>query len=100
LGRSRNKVVGGEPVAGEIVFKLQTEIISFLIFSSFVLFISGILVSLAYIFNTPQRNLAKLSAYECGFQKISAISIPFDVQFYRVAIIFLIFDVEVAFLFP
>ena len=42
----------------------------------------------------------KLSAYECGFEPFNDSRMEFDVRFYLVAILFIIFDLEVAFLFP
>ena len=42
----------------------------------------------------------KLSAYECGFEAFDDARMKFDVRFYLVAILFIIFDLEVAFLFP
>lgn len=42
----------------------------------------------------------KLSAYECGFAPFEDARLPFDVRFYLVAILFIIFDLETAFLFP
>ncbi len=42
----------------------------------------------------------KLSAYECGFNPFEDSRIPFDVRYYLVAILFIIFDLETAFLFP
>ena len=42
----------------------------------------------------------KLSAYECGFKPLEDSRMEFDVRFYLVAILFIIFDLEVAFLFP
>lgn len=42
----------------------------------------------------------KLSAYECGFEPFEDARIKFDVRYYLLAIIFIIFDLEVAFLFP
>ena len=43
---------------------------------------------------------AKLSPYECGFDAFEDARMPFDVRFYLVAILFIIFDLETAFLFP
>jgi NADH-quinone oxidoreductase subunit A len=43
---------------------------------------------------------AKLSAYECGFNAFDDARMKFDVRFYLVAILFIIFDLEVSFLFP
>lgn len=45
-------------------------------------------------------DLEKLSPYECGFAPFADTRKPFDVRFYLVAILFIIFDLEVAFLFP
>ena len=42
----------------------------------------------------------KNSAYECGFEPFESARMKFDIRFYLVAILFLIFDLEVAFLFP
>jgi NADH-quinone oxidoreductase subunit A len=60
-----------------------------------VAFIAGSLVA------APSRPYAaKLSAYECGFEAFGDARRRFDVRFYLVAILFIIFDVEIAFLFP
>jgi NADH-quinone oxidoreductase subunit A len=45
-------------------------------------------------------DIEKSSPYECGFMPFDLIQRPFDVRFYRVAIVFMLFDVEVIFLFP
>lgn len=47
-----------------------------------------------------QPDVEKLSAYECGFAAFDDARMKFDVRFYLVAILFIIFDLEVAFLFP
>jgi len=49
----------------------------------------------------PNRpNSEKLSPYECGFEAFEDTRMKFDVRFYLVAILFIIFDLEIAFLFP
>ncbi|MDT8438939.1 MAG: NADH-quinone oxidoreductase subunit A [Wenzhouxiangellaceae bacterium] len=49
----------------------------------------------------PRRpNPEKLSTYECGFESFEDARMKFDVRFYLVAILFIIFDLEIAFLFP
>lgn len=48
--------------------------------------------------NKPYK--AKLSPYECGFDAFEDARLPFDVRFYLVAILFIVFDLETAFLFP
>ena len=59
----------------------------------------GFLV-LNFIFSPKNPNPEKLSAYECGFEPFSDSRMEFDVRFYLVAILFIIFDLEIAFLFP
>jgi NADH-quinone oxidoreductase subunit A len=63
------------------------------------------LIGLAMVFGSivaahQKPYAAKLSAYECGFEAFGDARRRFDVRFYLVAILFIIFDVEVAFLFP
>jgi len=62
----------------------------------------GILATLAYLFSLSSvQDSEKRSEYECGFEPFdSATRLPFDVHFYLVGILFLIFDVEIALLFP
>ncbi|HEY1615614.1 MAG TPA: NADH-quinone oxidoreductase subunit A [Rhizomicrobium sp.] len=57
-----------------------------------------ILAPLAFAPSNPDPE--KLSAYECGFNAFSDARMKFDVRFYLVSILFIIFDLEVAFLFP
>ena len=52
------------------------------------------------ILNRGEKNKAKNSAYECGFENFSDARMQFDIRFYLVAILFIIFDLEIAFLFP
>ena len=47
-----------------------------------------------------QPNVQKLSAYECGFDTIASSRPQFNIQFYLVALLFIVFDLEIAFLFP
>jgi NADH-quinone oxidoreductase subunit A len=53
-----------------------------------------------FLFSPSNPDTEKLSAYECGFEAFSDSRMKFDVRFYLVAILFIIFDLEVAFLFP
>ncbi len=54
----------------------------------------------AFILAYKQPDPEKLSAYECGFNAFDDARMKFDVRFYLVAILFIIFDLEVSFLFP
>ena len=53
-----------------------------------------------FIVAFQQPDPEKLSAYECGFNAFDDARMKFDVRFYLVAILFIIFDLEIAFLFP
>ncbi len=54
----------------------------------------------AFVFAPSAPDTEKLSAYECGFNAFDDARMKFDVRFYLVSILFIIFDLEVAFLFP
>ena len=64
------------------------------------IFISGILMTLSYLIVQKNPYKEKISAYECGFEPFEDTRNKVDVRFYIVAILFLIFDIEVIYLFP
>lgn len=74
-----------------------SSILVFLI-SSIVL--SSIVFGLSYLLSSKADDVEKLSAYECGFNPFEDSRKEFDIRFYIVAILFLIFDLEISFLFP
>jgi NADH-quinone oxidoreductase subunit A len=55
---------------------------------------------LSYLLANQTYDSEKLSAYECGFQPFEDARNKFDIKFYLVAILFIIFDLEVSYLFP
>ena len=57
-------------------------------------------VMINFILSPKNPDPEKLSAYECGFEPFQDSRMEFDVRFYLVAILFIIFDLEIAFLFP
>ena len=57
-------------------------------------------IVLNFVFSPKNPDPEKLSAYECGFEPFQDSRMEFDVRFYLVAILFIIFDLEIAFLFP
>lgn len=61
---------------------------------------SVVLLALGFTFGRGRKDAEKLSAYECGFEAFEDSRIRFDVRYYLVAILFIIFDLEIAFLFP
>ena len=62
--------------------------------------ISCVFIILNYLLSPKNPDPEKLSAYECGFEPFNDSRMEFDVRFYLVAILFIIFDLEIAFLFP
>ena len=58
------------------------------------------LLAAPFIIAVKNPDPEKVSAYECGFEAFDDARMKFDVRFYLVAILFIIFDLEVAFLFP
>ena len=71
-----------------------------LIFLSVALVLGLLMLSIGFLFGKGTKSKAKLSPYECGFDPFEDARIPFDVRYYLVAILFIIFDLEIAFLFP
>ena len=59
-----------------------------------------LLLGLGFLLGKGEKSDAKLSPYECGFDEFEDARIPFDVRYYLIAILFIIFDLEIAFLFP
>ncbi len=59
-----------------------------------------VLMGLGFLLGRGSKDDEKLSAYECGFEPFEDSRIKFDVRYYLVAILFIIFDLEIAFLFP
>jgi NADH:ubiquinone oxidoreductase subunit 3 (subunit A) len=74
------------------IFLLVFFILSFII--SLILFI------VSYLFSKQLGGVEKLSAYECGFEPFDDARTYFDIKFYLIALLFLLFDIEVLFLFP
>ena len=76
------------------------DYLSILIFLFMALALSVGFIFLNYIFSPKNPDPEKLSAYECGFEAFDDSRMEFDIRFYLVAILFIIFDLEIAFLFP
>jgi NADH-quinone oxidoreductase subunit A len=63
--------------------------------------LAGVLmVGIGFVLSTSKPDSEKLSQYECGFEPSGDARMKFDVRYYLVAILFIIFDLEIAFLFP
>ena len=76
------------------------DYLSILVFLFIALILSLGFIILNFLFSPKNPDPEKLSAYECGFEPFGDSRMEFDVRFYLVAILFIIFDLEIAFLFP
>ena len=76
------------------------EYLPILIFIFIGLVIAISMTAIPFVLGSSAPDSEKLSAYECGFEAFDDARGRFDVRFYLVAILFIIFDLEVAFLFP
>ncbi len=80
--------------------QLLSEYLPIVIFLGLAAIISIALLIVPFVIAPSNPDPEKLSAYECGFDAFDDSRMRFDVKFYLVAILFIIFDLEVAFLFP
>lgn len=62
--------------------------------------IGAIVIALGFLLGSSNPDSEKRSPYECGFEAFQDSRMKFDVRYYLVAILFIIFDLEIAFLFP
>ena len=76
------------------------EYLPILIFLGIAVAMAVAAVAASYIIARQRPDSEKVSAYECGFEAFDDARSQFDVRFYLVAILFIIFDLEIAFLFP
>ena len=76
------------------------DYLSIIIFLFVAFSLSAGFIILNFLFSPKNPDPEKLSAYECGFEAFGDSRMEFDVRFYLVAILFIIFDLEIAFLFP
>ncbi|MGL9682220.1 MAG: NADH-quinone oxidoreductase subunit A [Wolbachia sp.] len=78
----------------------MSEYLTIVIFICVSIVVSLILGVLPMFLAVSNPDSEKLSAYECGFNPLSRARKNFDIKFYLVSILFIIFDLEIAFLFP
>ena len=83
-----------------MIYNFLTDYLSIIIFLFIALLLSVGFILINFISSPNNPDPEKLSAYECGFNAFDDARMKFDVRFYLVAILFIIFDLEVAFLFP
>jgi len=79
---------------------MLTQYFPVLVFIGVGLVIGTLPVFMGYLLGPKRSYAAKDSPYECGFEAFDDARMPFDVRYYLVAILFIIFDLETAFFFP
>lgn len=79
---------------------LKKEYIIIFIYLLFAIILTLIIISASYFLAKQNPDSEKLSAYECGFEPYDDARHSFDIQFCVIAILFIIFDIEIMFLMP
>jgi len=79
---------------------IYTEYFYILVFLSISIILGTVILTLSYLLIFQNPDTEKLSTYECGFEPYEDARNKFDVKFYLVAILFIVFDIEAMFLFP
>jgi NADH:ubiquinone oxidoreductase subunit 3 (subunit A) len=79
---------------------LKVEYLGILIYFIIALVLSLVFVTLSYFLSVQNPDLEKLSTYECGFEPYEDARHRFDIKFCVIAILFIVFDIEIMFLFP
>lgn len=83
-----------------VEFYYHNELFKLGILVLFSIFLSCVLIYASYLFSVAAPDVEKVSAYECGFDPYEDARNVFDVRFYLVAILFIIFDLEAVFFYP
>jgi NADH-quinone oxidoreductase subunit A len=83
-----------------LVEEMLREYLPILVFTAIAVAIGLVFLFAAILIAVRNPDPEKVSAYECGFNAFDDARMKFDVRFYLVAILFIIFDLEIAFLFP
>jgi len=79
---------------------VKEEYLSVLIYVCFATFLGLLIISLSYFLVTQSPETEKLSTYECGFDPYGDTRDQFNIRFYIIAILFVLFDIEIIFLLP
>lgn len=79
---------------------LKEEYFFILVFFIIAVALACLIVTLSYLLSIQNPETEKLSSYECGFEPYEDARHQFDVKFYLVAILFIVFDIEAVFLYP
>ena len=79
---------------------VKEEYLSIFIYLCFATFLGILIISLSYFLVTQNPETEKLSTYECGFDPYGDTREQFNIRFYIIAILFVLFDIEIIFMLP
>jgi NADH-quinone oxidoreductase subunit A len=79
---------------------IKEEYLGILVYVCFATFLGLLIISLSYFLVTQSPETEKLSTYECGFDPYGDTRDQFNIRFYIIAILFILFDIEIIFLLP
>lgn len=99
-GANRDEIWGTSMSSQVMSAELLSQYLPIIIFLAIAGVVAALMVFSSMLVAKQKPDSEKLSAYECGFEPFNDARSKFDVRFYLVAILFIIFDLEVAFLFP
>jgi NADH-quinone oxidoreductase subunit A len=96
----RSKYRRPEVPAVRTILAMLEQYFPVLLFIVVGIVLGGLLLGIGRIVSPDKPDPQKLSPYECGFEAFEDARMKFDVRYYLVAILFILFDLEIAFLFP
>ena len=79
---------------------MKEEYLGIFIYLCFAIFLAFLIVILSYFLVTQSPETEKLSTYECGFEPYGDTRSQFNIRFYIIAILFILFDIEILFMLP
>jgi len=100
LRRGIGNHINAVEIANSMQNPLLVDYVPIVIFLIVAAGLTVAMIAASYLLAQQKPDSEKVSAYECGFEAFTDARAKFDVRFYLVAILFIIFDLEVAFLFP
>ena len=79
---------------------LLVEYLPLLVLALIAFVVTGVIIGLSSVFGRPRRSTTEVSPYECGVPAFGTARERFPVKFYLVAVLFILFDIEIVFLYP
>lgn len=100
IKRLKSKTYSFKLVVIKQTLIMNLEFLSLFLLLLFSFTLSIVISGASYTLSEKEPNGDKVSAYECGFDPLESSRVPFSVRFFLVGILFMIFDLEISYLFP